>query len=103
MLKEGDKAPDFTVLTDAGEEFHLANHKDEKIVLYFYPRADTPGCTIESCEFRDAVKKFTKKGLTVLRYFARHDESAIEVQREVRPEFYAASPMPIRKSPINMV
>ena len=66
MLKEGDKAPDFTVLTDSGEEFHLADHKDEKIVLYFYPRADTPGCTIESCEFRDHVKKFTKKGVTVL-------------------------------------
>jgi peroxiredoxin Q/BCP len=43
MLKEGDKAPDFTVLTDSGEEFHLADHKDEKIVLYFYPRANTPG------------------------------------------------------------
>src|SRR5882757_2038305 len=66
MLKEGDKAPEFKVLTDAGEEFDLADHKDEKIVLYFYPRADTPGCTIESCEFRDSVKKFTKKGVTVL-------------------------------------
>ena len=64
-LKEGDAAPDFTVLTDSGEEFHLADHP-EKIVLYFYPRADTPGCTIESCEFRDSVKKFTKKGVTVL-------------------------------------
>lgn len=66
MLKEGDAAPDFKVLTDTGEEFDLARHKDEKIVLYFYPRADTPGCTIESCEFRDAIKKFTKKGVTVL-------------------------------------
>jgi peroxiredoxin Q/BCP len=66
MLKEGDSAPDFTVLTDTGEEFKLADHKHEKIVLYFYPRADTPGCTIESCEFRDTVKKFTKKGVTVL-------------------------------------
>jgi peroxiredoxin Q/BCP len=66
MLKEGDAAPEFKVLTDSGEEFDLAKHKNEKIVLYFYPRADTPGCTIEACEFRDTAKKFTKKGATVL-------------------------------------
>jgi thioredoxin-dependent peroxiredoxin len=65
-LKEGDSAPLFTVQTDTGEEFKLADHADETIVLYFYPRADTPGCTIESCEFRDSVKKFTKKGVTVI-------------------------------------
>src|ERR1700743_1924004 len=66
MLKEGDAAPEFKVLTDSGEEFDHADHKNEKIVLYFYPRADPPGCTIESCSFRDAVSKFTKKGVTVL-------------------------------------
>ena len=66
MLKEGDAAPEFKVLTDGGEEFDLADHKNEKIVLYFYPRADTPGCTVESCSFRDAVSKFTKKGVTVI-------------------------------------
>src|ERR1700722_6646133 len=66
MLKEGDPAPDFAVQTDAGEEFRLADHLNATIVLYFYPRADTPGCTIESCSFRDAVSKFTKKGVTVL-------------------------------------
>jgi peroxiredoxin Q/BCP len=66
MLKEGDVAPVFQVLTDAGEEFDLAAHQNETIVLYFYPRADTPGCTIESCEFRDHVKKFQKKGVIVL-------------------------------------
>jgi peroxiredoxin Q/BCP len=43
MLKEGDKAPEFKVLTDSGEEFNLADHRNEKIVLYFFPRADTPG------------------------------------------------------------
>jgi len=66
MLKVGDKAPLFTVLTDSGEEFDLAQHQSERIVLYFYPRADTPGCTIESCEFRDSVKKFQSKGATIL-------------------------------------
>jgi thioredoxin-dependent peroxiredoxin len=66
MLKEGDKAPVFKVLTDSGEEFDLAKHQHERIVLYFYPRADTPGCTIESCEFRDTAKKFETKGVTIL-------------------------------------
>lgn len=65
-LKEGDAAPEFKVLTDTGEEFDLAQHQKEKIVLYFYPRADTPGCTVESCSFRDSVKKFVKKGVTVI-------------------------------------
>ena len=65
-LKEGDAAPVFKVLTDTGEEFDLAQHKNERIVLYFYPRADTPGCTVESCSFRDSVKKFVKKGVTVI-------------------------------------
>jgi peroxiredoxin Q/BCP len=66
MLKEGDPAPEFKVLTDSGEEFDLAQHANEKIVLYFYPRADTPGCTIEACEFRDTAKKFKSKGVTIL-------------------------------------
>jgi peroxiredoxin Q/BCP len=66
MLKEGDRAPEFKVLTDSGEDFDLAAHQNEKIVLYFYPRADTPGCTIEACEFRDTAKKFEKKGVTIL-------------------------------------
>ena len=66
MLQEGDLAPTFKVLTDSGEEFDLSAHQSERIVLYFYPRADTPGCTIESCEFRDSVQKFTAKGVTVI-------------------------------------
>src|SRR3984957_18936150 len=66
MLKEGYSAPEFKVLTDTGEEFDLAKHKNEKIVLYFYPRADTPGCIIEACGFRDTAKKFVNKGVTVL-------------------------------------
>jgi peroxiredoxin Q/BCP len=66
MLKEGDKAPLFKTVTDKDEPFDMADHQEGTVVLYFYPRADTPGCTIEACEFRDAIKKFTKKGVTVL-------------------------------------
>ncbi len=66
MLKEGDKAPDIRLKTDAGEEFRLSSLKGKRVVLYFYPRADTPGCTVEACEFRDEIKAFAKKGTAVI-------------------------------------
>jgi|SRR5581483_9107205 len=66
MVKEGDKAPDIRVRTDAGTEFQLSSLKGRRLVLYFYPRADTPGCTVEACEFRDEIKAFAKKGTAVV-------------------------------------
>ncbi len=66
MLKEGDKAPEIKLQTDADEPFQLSKLKGQKVVLYFFPRADTPGCTIESCDFRDAIKQFHKKEAVVL-------------------------------------
>ena len=65
-MKVGDQAPDITLRTDAGEEFRLADLKGQRVVLYFYPRADTPGCTTEACEFRDDIRKFAKKGVAVV-------------------------------------
>lgn len=66
MLKEGDRAPDIRVQTDAGETFQLSELKGQRVVLYFYPKADTPGCTTQACEFRDDIKKFAKKGTQVV-------------------------------------
>ena len=66
MLKIGDKAPDIALRTDAGEEFRLSEMKGKRVVLYFYPKADTPGCTAEACEFRDDIKQFSKKGAVVM-------------------------------------
>ncbi|MGO9969768.1 MAG: thioredoxin-dependent thiol peroxidase [Candidatus Sulfotelmatobacter sp.] len=66
MLKVGDTAPDIELQTDAGETFHLSDSKGKRVVLYFYPRADTPGCTTEACEFRDHLKKFAGKGAAVV-------------------------------------
>jgi peroxiredoxin Q/BCP len=66
MLKAGDKAPEIKLQTDTGDAFKLSSLKGQKVVLYFYPRADTPGCTIESNEFRDAIKSFAKKKVTIL-------------------------------------
>jgi len=66
MLKEGDQAPDIELPTETGETFRLSALRGKRVVLYFYPKANTPGCTVESCEFRDGVKDFAKKGTTVL-------------------------------------
>ena len=66
MLKEGDKAPDIQLETDTGELFRLSAQKGKKVVLYFYPRADTPGCTVEACEFRDHSRKFAKKDAVIV-------------------------------------
>jgi peroxiredoxin Q/BCP len=66
MLKVGDKAPDIRLHTDTGEDFRLSDMKGKRVVLYFYPRADTPGCTVEACEFRDGIKAFAKKGAAVV-------------------------------------
>jgi thioredoxin-dependent peroxiredoxin len=65
-LNVGDTAPDFTVLDDQGNPFHLKDMKDRTVVLYFYPKADTPGCTKESCEFRDSITDFKKNDATVI-------------------------------------
>jgi thioredoxin-dependent peroxiredoxin len=66
MLKEGDQAPDIHVRTDSGEDFRLSGLQGKRVVLYFYPKADTPGCTVEACEFRDDLKGFAKKGVAVV-------------------------------------
>lgn len=65
MLKEGDKAPAIKLETDKGEQFDLSKEKGKKVVVYFYPRADTPGCTIEAKEFNDAYEKISKKGAEI--------------------------------------
>jgi peroxiredoxin Q/BCP len=59
-LKEGAKAPAIELQTDTEEAFDLAEHKGKNVVVYFYPKADTPGCTIEAHEFNEALKKFAK-------------------------------------------
>src|SRR5262249_35439025 len=66
MPKEGDKAPDIELETDTGEPFRLSSLKGKKVILYFYPRADTPGCTVEACEFRDNSKKFSRHDAVIV-------------------------------------
>src|SRR5580698_4412660 len=61
-----DKAPDFTLPDQNGDEVSLKDFREKYVVLYFYPRADTPGCTIEACGFRDSFKRSEKLGAVVL-------------------------------------
>jgi len=65
-LQPGDPAPDFESLTDAGETFRLSDLKGKTVVLYFYPKADTPGCTKESCSFRDNMSRFRRRGVVIV-------------------------------------
>ena len=66
MLKEGDKAPSFNMPTNKGENVSLSKLKGQKIVFYFYPRDDTPGCTKEACGFRDDLSKYKRAGAVVI-------------------------------------
>ena len=65
-LKEGDKAPGFIALDQEGRKVSLSDFAGKNVVLYFYPRDDTPGCTKEACAFRDDFADFKKKGAVVL-------------------------------------
>ena len=65
-LKEGDKAPAFTAVTGDGNTVSLSDYKGKNVILYFYPRDDTPGCTKEACAFRDDFAGFKRKGAVIL-------------------------------------
>jgi thioredoxin-dependent peroxiredoxin len=66
MLKEGTTAPAFKTTDQSGATVSLKDLRGEKVVLYFYPKDDTPGCTKEACSFRDAFATFKKRGIKVL-------------------------------------
>lgn len=64
-LQENDVAPDFALPADDGELVRLSNLRGHRVILFFYPRADTPGCTIEACEFRDVSPQIEERGARV--------------------------------------
>jgi thioredoxin-dependent peroxiredoxin len=66
MVSEGTAAPDFELESDSGEKVRLSSLRGHPVVLYFYPKDDTPGCTTEACEFRDAYDVFRKRGVAVV-------------------------------------
>ena len=66
LLEIGEKAPDFTTVDQDGERVKLSDFRGRKVVLYFYPKDDTPGCTIEACDFRDSAARFKAAGAQVV-------------------------------------
>jgi len=66
MIAEGEMAPDFELETDSGESVRLSDYRGKPVVLYFYPKDNTPGCTKEACAIRDAWSEFERRGAAVL-------------------------------------
>lgn len=66
MLQKGDKAPDFTAVNQNNEQISLSQFIGKKVVLYFYPKDNTPGCTKEACDLRDNYERFLGQGFVVL-------------------------------------
>tara|TARA_B100001123_G_scaffold138724_1_gene161222 strand:+ start:2405 stop:2863 length:459 start_codon:yes stop_codon:yes gene_type:complete len=66
MVEKGSLAPDFTLLADDGTEVSLSDLRGKKVLLYFYPKDDTPGCTIQACDLRDEVATLAEMGVLVL-------------------------------------
>ncbi|MDT0156809.1 thioredoxin-dependent thiol peroxidase [Microbacterium sp. ARD32] len=65
-LEPGTPAPDFSLLDQDGRRVSLADHRGEKVILYFYPAAMTPGCTTQACDFRDSISSLKGAGYTVI-------------------------------------
>jgi len=65
MVEEGKPAPDFELQTDTGETVRLSDQRGKQVVLYFYPKDDTPGCTAQACGIRDAYGEFERAGAVV--------------------------------------
>ena len=66
MLETGETAPDFTLPDENGDDVTLSSLRGTTVVLYFYPKADTPGCTTQACEFSDSLESLSAEGYTVL-------------------------------------
>ena len=66
MIEEGNPAPDFELESDSGETVRLSDFRGRPVVLYFYPKDDTPGCTTDACEFRDAYDIYRERGVEIL-------------------------------------
>ncbi len=77
-LQVGDKAPAFTLLDDGGKKVSLSDFKGKTVVLYFYPKDSTPGCTVEACDFRDNLARLNKAKAVVLGVSADSVESHLK-------------------------
>jgi peroxiredoxin Q/BCP len=90
QLAIGDEAPDFTLPTDDGE-FTLSDHRGTRVILYFYPRAMTPGCTTEACDFRDNLNSLRGAGFLVVGISPDAPESLARFREKEHLNFALAS------------
>jgi len=82
MLKVGDKAPDFTLISDEGKNISLKDFHGKKVILYFYPKDDTEACTEEACSFRDNVKVIEKKNTVILGVSKDNTKSHVKFKKK---------------------
>jgi thioredoxin-dependent peroxiredoxin len=82
VVEEGQEAPDFELTSDAGERIRLSQFRGQPVVLYFYPKDDTPGCTAQACDIRDNYDDFTKRGAVVLGVSADDENSHVKFKEK---------------------
>jgi peroxiredoxin Q/BCP len=87
MIEEGTPAPDFTLASDAGGTISLASLRGKPVVLYFYPRDDTPGCTKQACGIRDAWGEFERRGAVVLGVSPDSESSHVKFKQKFNLPF----------------
>lgn len=87
MIEEGKPAPDFTLVADDGRSVSLKDLRGKRVVLYFYPRDDTPGCTIEACGFRDVLPDVSDAGAVVLGVSRDDSESHVRFKKKFNLNF----------------
>ncbi len=89
MVQEGETAPEFTLTADDGNEVRLSGLRGNRVVLYFYPKDDTPGCTTEACEFRDHLGRFDSEDVLVFGI----SPDAVESHRKFKEKYGLTFPL----------
>jgi peroxiredoxin Q/BCP len=82
MVEEGKPAPDFTLTSDSGEPVTLSDFRGQPVVLYFYPKDDTPGCTAQACGIRDSYDDFEQRGAVVLGVSPDEESSHVKFKQK---------------------
>jgi peroxiredoxin Q/BCP len=82
VVEEGQEAPDFELTGDTGELVRLSQFRGKPVVLYFYPRDDTPGCTTQACAIRDSYDDFTERGAVVLGVSPDEESSHVKFKQK---------------------